>query len=60
MAAADPKGGEKFYFEGEAFALIRNAPAKTGTEKFFIDGESSAGLLPPTNAETGKMFLEFE
>jgi hypothetical protein len=60
MAAVDPQGNETFWIEGVPFQGIRVQTTKTGSEKYYLNGEVTSELFPYNNIDTGKFFFLFE
>jgi hypothetical protein len=60
MAAVEPYGSELYWLNGHPYEGVRLEASVPGNEKFWVEGSPAPDQPPPTNADTGKMFLEFE
>lgn len=58
--AQDPRGNETFWVEGIPFSGIRVQSTKSGSDKYWINGEAVSELFPYNNIDTGKFFFLFD
>lgn len=61
MAASDPLGGQKFWFDGAPVTALRKTSNETGSEKFWLDGAPVSWLLPASQAgnPVGSMTIRY-
>ena len=46
MTAQDPKGGQKYWFDGLPFSGVENSAASTGEVKFWFNGLPASSIFP--------------
>lgn len=58
--AVNPNGNETYWIEGIPFQGIRNQSTKSGSQTYYVNGETISELFPYNNIDTGKFFFLFE
>lgn len=59
MAAIDPNGTEKYWFDGLTFKNERLHVARARSERYWFDGLPVTFMTPDNNQDTGRGFTQF-